>query len=66
MLALQLLLAYLVAGLVGGLAFVLFGVERAIGDHAQVSFGARVLLFPGAVILWPVVLTRWLKASARA
>jgi hypothetical protein len=30
---------------------------------ASVTTGARILLFPGAVALWPLVLVRWLQAG---
>jgi hypothetical protein len=32
---------------------------------APVSLGARILILPGAVALWPYVLTRWLKVALR-
>jgi hypothetical protein len=41
-----------------------FGATRALPRPAPVSIGARVLLFPGSVALWPIVLIRWLKAEA--
>ena len=51
---------YVAAGIVTGLAFVLFGVPP---EPASVTVGARVLLFPSAAILWPIVLGRWLNAG---
>jgi hypothetical protein len=30
------------------------------------TLGARLVLFPGAVALWPYVLARWLKARSAA
>jgi hypothetical protein len=54
---------YVAAGLLVALAFVAIGVTRLIGPdagHTPVSLGARILLIPGAVILWPLVLWRWL------
>ncbi|MGB9368386.1 MAG: hypothetical protein WCE79_20480 [Xanthobacteraceae bacterium] len=52
---------YAAMGLVTALAFVTFGVTRV--QPAAVSFGARVLILPGAAALWPYVLLRWLKAA---
>lgn len=53
---------YALAGLVVGIAFLLFGIERcdaaAIGAH-----GFRPLLLPGLALFWPLVIRRW-KASA--
>ena len=51
---------YLAAGLVIGLAFVTFGVERMRLTPATIV--ARILFLPAAVSLWPVVLIRWLKS----
>jgi hypothetical protein len=54
---------YIAAGLLIALAFVAIGAPRLIGPnagHTPISLGARILLIPGAVILWPLVLWRWL------
>ena len=54
---------YLAAGLVAGLAFVIFGVTTV--QSAPVTVGARVLLLPAATALWPLVVSRWLKSCHR-
>jgi hypothetical protein len=54
---------YVAAGVVIGLAFVLYGVTRVFEHPATVSPGARVLLFPASAALWPLVLRRWVNAS---
>ena len=54
---------YVAAGLVAGLAFVIFGVTTV--QSAPVTVGARVLLLPAATALWPLVLSRWLKSRHR-
>ena len=51
---------YVTAGLVVGLAFVIFGVTTV--QSAPVTIGARILLLPGATALWPLVMSRWLKS----
>jgi hypothetical protein len=52
---------YIGVGFLIGLAFVIFGVVQV---HAMpVTLGARILLLPGATVLWPFVLSRWLKSS---
>jgi hypothetical protein len=56
---------YAVAGVVTALAFVTFGIARVLPAGTPVTFGARVLLVPGAALLWPYVLLRWMKARAR-
>jgi hypothetical protein len=57
------IVCYLAAGGVLGLAFVVAGVTRV--QTAPVTVGARILLLPGSIILWPLVLTRWLKSGNR-
>lgn len=53
--------AYAVAGSLVAAAFLLFGIER-IDPATQGSYMFRALLFPGLVLLWPVVLLRWFGA----
>jgi hypothetical protein len=57
---LYLMAVYLSAGLVTAVAFVTVGVERV--QSLPVTWGARILLSPGAFVLWPVVLARWRKS----
>ena len=54
---------YLVIGVLTAIAFVTSGVTRV--QPAPVTIGARILLLPGAVALWPLVISRWL-ASGRS
>ena len=54
---------YAVLGVCVALAFVILGVTRILPQPATVTIPARVLLFPGAVALWPVVARRWLQAA---
>ena len=51
---------YVALGLALALGFVIFGVTQV--TRVPVTIGARVLIFPGAAALWPVVLARWRKA----
>ena len=51
---------YAAIGAVTAVAFSLFGVTRV--QSAPVSPGARILILPGAMALWPYVLLRWLTA----
>ena len=52
---------YFAAGLLIGLAFVIIGVAQV--QVMPVTLGARILLLPGATVLWPFVLSRWLKSG---
>jgi hypothetical protein len=54
------LVLYLAVGLMIAVAFVVSGVTRV--QPAAVSVGARILILPGAVALWPIVLSRWRKS----
>ena len=54
---------YAIAGLFIAAAFVTFGVTRILGTPTSMSAGARVLIFPGAALLWPYLLLRWLKSG---
>jgi len=55
---------YAAAGLVTAVAFVSFGVSQVLPHPMSVTFGARILLLPGAFALWPYVLIRWRRARS--
>jgi hypothetical protein len=54
--------AYGTAGLVVGLAFLLFGIDR-VDPAARGAYAFRPLLLPGLVLLWPLVLWRWCRLA---
>ncbi|HXW26830.1 MAG TPA: hypothetical protein VEK73_18960 [Xanthobacteraceae bacterium] len=64
MIALDLLALYAVVGAVTAVAFAAFGLARVLPPGTPVTVGARVLFLPGAALLWPYVLLRWVKARA--
>lgn len=49
-------------GVVIAIGFVMFGLRRVLPQSASVTAGARILFVPGAAVLWPYALARWLKA----
>lgn len=51
---------YGAVGLAVALGFVTVGMLRAMPEAGPVTWGARVLLLPGAAVLWPWVLGRWI------
>jgi len=55
--------AYAIVGITVAVAFFLFGVARNM-PQASLTIGARVLLLPGAVALWPLVLHGWIRSRA--
>ncbi len=54
------------AGLVVAGGFAARGADVALGEPATLTPGARLLLLPGAFLLWPLVLWRWMKAERSA
>ncbi len=50
---------YVAIGLVVAFAFVAGRPGHVLEPPAEVSPGARVLLIPGAMFLWPLVVARW-------
>lgn len=54
---------YLVIGLIVGLWFVLRGVNRVDPVAGDSPWVFRVVILPGCVGLWPVVLLKWLRAG---
>jgi hypothetical protein len=53
---------YAAAGAVTALAFVTFGISRVLPHPMPATLGARILLLPGSLALWPYVLLRWCRA----
>ena len=60
---LLILLLYVGLGLIVGLAFVLRGVNRVDLAAAGSPWVFRLVILPGCVGLWPVVLLKWLQAG---
>ncbi|MSU57239.1 MAG: hypothetical protein EXS35_03490 [Pedosphaera sp.] len=50
---------YLACGLVFALPFVLVGAKRIDPHAAQGPWGFRLLIIPGVMALWPLLLRRW-------
>ncbi len=57
------LLFLLYAGLGVGAAvlLIIFGATRILPAPAPITWPARLLLIPGAIAFWPMLLTRWLR-----
>lgn len=54
---------YLAAGLIFALAFVTLGVQRLDGDAKGGTAGFRILIVPGAALLWPLLAARWIRGA---
>ena len=55
-------LAYVLCGLAVGVPFVLRGVDRVDASAQGASLGFRLLILPGTVALWPLMVTKWIMA----
>jgi hypothetical protein len=56
---LSLLGIYLAGGFVFAVPFVLFGVKKIDPHAAHATWGFRLLILPGCLIFWPLLLRRW-------
>lgn len=61
-LLLDILAAYGLVGLLVAAVFLLWGIAR-IDGNAKGAWAFRPLLLPGVVLIWPLVLWRWLSLS---
>jgi len=50
---------YALSGVVFAAAFVTVGVKRIDEQAVGTGVGFRLLIFPGCVALWPMLLRRW-------
>ena len=53
--------ACLLCGLLFAIPFVFFGVKKIDPHAAHGSWGFRLLIIPGTLAFWPLLLRRWLK-----
>jgi uncharacterized membrane protein YeiB len=55
---------YVLVGVVFAVAFVSVGVKRVDSQAVGAGVGFRILIFPGSVAFWPLLLRRWAKGNA--
>jgi hypothetical protein len=56
---------YLFAGLVFAIPFVSKGVTKIDeGAHGS-TWGFRIIIIPGVIVFWPLLLKKWLKSPTR-
>jgi hypothetical protein len=53
---------YLACGFVFAIPFALFGAKHVDPHAASGTRGFRLLIIPGAMAFWPLLLQRWLTA----
>lgn len=55
-------LAYLTAGIVFALIFLLKGLQRTDPIATKSSIGFKALIMPGCTMLWPIMLLKWVRS----
>lgn len=55
--------AYTAVGIAFALAFVVRGAGRIDPSAAAGTIGFRILIFPGAAALWPLLARRWRRTN---
>jgi hypothetical protein len=56
---------WLAVGLLVGVPFLAFAAGRVVEGAAGSSLMFRLMMLPGAVLLWPILLYRWFTAGRR-
>ncbi len=54
---------YAAAGVVFALLFLAFGIARIDNGAKGTGIGFRLLILPGLVVLWPLMLIRWIAGG---
>ena len=54
---------YLLCGFIFALFFVTKGVERVDEGAHGASIGFRIIIIPGTMAFWPLLLRKWIAAS---
>ena len=54
---------YLVAGLVFAVIFLIKGIEKTDEGAHGGTWGFKLIIIPGILALWPVLLKKWIKAK---
>ena len=60
------LAAYVAIGLIVGVPFVIAGIGRVDPAAKTAPATFRVLVLPGVVAMWPLMLRRWVRAGRRS
>ena len=54
---------YFATGLIVALAFVFLGVQKIDPAAETMPTRARVLILPGAIVLWPLMALKWVRQT---
>jgi len=55
---------YLTIGFVFAIPFVIKGVHKVDEVAHGGSIGFRIIIIPGTMVFWPLLLKKWIKAKA--
>jgi len=64
LLLVDVLLLYALLGIVFSIAFVSVGVKRIDAQTVGTGIAFRLLIFPGSVAFWPLLLRRWIAGKS--
>jgi len=56
-------LIYLVCGLLFAIPFVIKGVDKIDEGAEGSSIGFRIIITPGVIVFWPILLRKWINAK---
>ena len=54
---------YLLAGVLFAIFFLTKGIEKIDTAAHGSGWGFRLIILPGTIVLWPVLLNKWIKAK---
>ena len=54
---------YLLLGLLIAVPLVLFGAKKIDPGAVEGTWGFKLLIIPGTMIFWPLLLKRWMKGE---
>jgi len=54
---------YLVSGLLFSILFLIIGLQRVDDGTNETSLFFKMLILPGVVLLWPLLLQKWIKSK---
>ena len=54
---------YLIAGILFAVFFLLNGIEKIDTTAHGSGWGFRLIVLPGTIVFWPVLLNKWIKVK---
>jgi uncharacterized membrane protein YphA (DoxX/SURF4 family) len=54
---------YLIGGIIFAVIFIVKGVDKLDESARGSSIGFRIIIIPGTVIFWPLLLKKWLDSQ---